>query len=165
MPANSHTRSRQLFISEVFSLFRIERSGLQKVWKHAREYRWQAELSRSVLCGSSPRAASHQRSCHSVGPVNSAFRRLTRRRTSCCSCHHALPFLPVIHPSAHGLHSCVPTWPPPIWITAIQVNSRAPWCAARRHRQLAITDLDALGSQFGRKLLLITSRHQPRPWI
>jgi len=25
--------------------------------------------------------------------------------------YHALHFLPVIHPSTHGLHSCVPTWP------------------------------------------------------
>ena len=97
--------------------------------------------------------------------INSAFRRLTHRRTTCRSCHHALPFLPVIHPSAHGLHSCVPTWPQPIWITAIQVSSRAPWCAERRHRQLAITELGALESQFGRRLLLITSRRQPGPWI
>ena len=90
---------------------------------------------------------------------------LTHRRTTCRSCHYALPFLPVIHPSAHGLHSCVPTWPQPIWITAIQVSSRAPWCAERRQRQLAITELGALESQFGRRLLLITSRRQPGPWI
>jgi hypothetical protein len=136
-----------------------------KVWKHARKDQWQAELSRSVLCGSSTRAVSCQRSYHFVGAINSAFRQLTRRRTTCRSCHHALPFPPVIHPSAYGLHSCVPTWPPPIWITAIQLSSRAPWCAARRHRQLAITELGALESQFGRRLLLITSRRQPGLWI
>ena len=92
------------------------------MWKHARKDHQWPELSRSVLRGSSTRAASCQRSCHFVGAINSAFRQLTRRRTTCRSFHHALPFLPVIHPSAHGLHSCVPTWPPPIWITAIQLK-------------------------------------------
>ena len=165
MPANSHTRSRYPFFSEVFS-FSISKGPVDKRCGSMQENdQWQTELSRSVLCGSSTRAASCQRSCHFVGAINSAFRRLTHRRTTCRSCHHALPFLPVIHPSAHGLHSCVPTWPPPIWITAIQVSSRAPWCAERRHRQLAITELGALESQFGRRLLLITSRRQPGPWI
>jgi hypothetical protein len=161
--------SAPLFLCSLL-LFLIERIDRQKVWKHevwkhARKDQQQAELSRSVLCESSARAASYQRSCHSVGATNSVFRRLTRPRTSYRSCHHALPFLPVIHPSAHGLHSCEPTWPPPTWITAIQVNSRAPWYAARHHRRLAIMELGALGSQFGRRLLLMTSRHQPRPWI
>jgi hypothetical protein len=47
----------------------------------------------------------------------------------------------------------------------MQVRSRAPWCAERRHRQLAITELAALESQFGRRLLLTTSRRDPGPWI
>ena len=44
-----------------------------KVWKHARKDQWQAELSRSVFCGSSTTAASCQRSCHFIGAINSAF--------------------------------------------------------------------------------------------
>ena len=165
MPANSHTRSRRPFSSEIFS-FSVSKGPVDRRCGSMQEkINGKLNYLDQYFVGLATRAASCQKSCHFVGAINSAFRRLTHRRTSCRSCHHALPFLPVIHPSAHGLHSCAPTWPPPIWITAIQVNSRAPWCAERRHRQLAITELGALESQFGRRLLLITSRRQPGLWI